>query len=335
MTMMKLKRAGTLLILLAVCLASIGCGDKQFVEQIAKFEAGINDTTTAVAVYYSELNTFEREIYLQEVWLDKKKQVGTSEVVGGKIVRTPLAGQVFSAESIKARIDAIQALGKYGSSLAKLAGTQAPAEFAAASKTAGENINGLVGTFRELSKPEKSDATAEAYVGPFGAIATIVGVIGQLVLEKKRDEALTKAVKEGAPQVRTIISLLEKDMKDVISPLRSTGTHQLLAGLVDRYNKNTKCLADGSPGCLNDDQRKKLLDEIRIAQVRYETAVAFNPSDLLSSLQKAHEALVEYAESGRKIQNLTQLVEALTVFRERAAIVAEAVLQLRELRRNS
>jgi len=315
-------------------LASIGCGDKRFIEQITKFEAGINDTTTAVAVYYSELNAFEREIYLQEVWLDKTRKVGVAETNAyGKVERTPLAGRVFSAESIKARMDAIQALGKYGVTLAKLAGTQAPAEFAAASRTAGENINGLAGTFRELSSG--SDASANSYVVPFTAIASIVGVIGQLVLENKRDQALTKAVREGAPEVRKIITLLEKDLSEVVDPLRRTGSQQVLAGLVNRYNQNTKCLAERRQGCLDDDQRRRLLDEIRLAQIRYETAVAFNPGGLLGSLQKAHDSLVEYAESGRKVRNLAQLVEALTIFRERAAIVMESVIQLRELRRNS
>jgi hypothetical protein len=315
------SRTLAVVLLFSVIAGLTGCGDKQFIKQVDEFQKGIDDTTDAVGIYYTELNSFERDLYLKELLFDKSKEVGLSQVVKGKIEPTPLAGRTFSAASIKARMDAIQTLGKYGKQLASLAGTDAPERLAAASKGVGENINGLVTTFKTLS----GDPTASSYVGPFEALGAIAGVIGQMILEAKRDAALTKAVKDGAPQVRAIIKLLQQDLETVIKPLRETGTKQIVADLTKQYN-------DGRDK-MSDSDREKLLGKIQLAQERYEIAVAFNPGDLLSSLEDAHNALVKYSESGRKISNLAELVGGLETFRERAAVVATAVKQLRDLRR--
>lgn len=309
-------------LLLSLIVFITSCSNKQFVKQIDEFQGGVDNTTTAISVYYSELNEFERELYLQERLFDPSKEVlTTTRDAKGNKVPSALVGQTFNAESIKARTDAIQVLGTYGKRLAELAGSDAPTRFAAGSQSIGDNLKSLGGTFSQLT----DDPTAEKYVAPLGALGTLFGAIGQLILESKRDTAMTKAVQDAAPQVRTIIDLLENDLKSVIGPLRLTGTKQALSEIIVNYNdkRNTMSL----------EERRQALEEIRRAQARYDMAVAFNPSDLMSSMREAHEALVKFAASKRKPQNLAELVSALDVFKERAQVIATAVLELRNLRR--
>jgi DNA-binding FrmR family transcriptional regulator len=304
-----------------------GCSNnKEFVKKIDDFQTSVNLTTTAIGTYYLELNSFERELYLQERLLDPSKEVLTTErnpKDPSKIIPTALAGRVFSAESIKARTDAIRLLGAYGRNLAELAGTDAPARVAAASKVLGENLGRLGTTFDNLT----GDQTAKKFVAPAGALSAAFGVIGQLVLEEKRDAALTKAIQEAAPQVRIIIDLLEEDLETVIVLQQLTGTKAALTELITYYNKNRQNL--------NLEERRKALDEIYRAQERYDIAVAFNPSGLMSSLRDAHEALVKYATSDRTPQNLASLVSSLEVFKERAETVAAAVSQLHDLKKGT
>ncbi len=313
-------------VMLSLAVMGAGCGNKEFARKIDVFQKGINLTTTAVGTYYSELNSFERELYLQERLLDSSKAVSLTERAPkepSKKIPTALAGRVFNAESIKARTDAIRYLGAYGRNLAEIAGTDAPSRFAAASKVLGENFSELGATFDKLT----DDKTAGKFAAPTKALSTIYGKIGELILEAKRDAALNKAVKEGAPQVRVIIDLLEEDLKTVIRPQQLTGTQQALSELVNHYNANRSKLSL--------EERRKALDEIRRAQERYEIAVAFNPSDIMSSLRDAHEALVKYATSERKPRDLASLVSALEVFKERSEVVATAVLQLRNLKKGT
>lgn len=311
-------------LLLCLTVGIAGCSNKQFVKQIDEFQGGVDNMTTAIGTYYSELNEFERELYLQERLFDPSKEVlTTTRDASGKRVPTALVGQTFNAESIKARTDAIQILGTYGKRLAELAGSDAPTRFAAGSQSIGDNLKSLGGTFSQLT----DDPTAQNYVAPLGALGTLFGAIGQLMLESKRDAALIRAVQEAAPQVRIIMNLLENDLTRVIGPLRLTGTKQALAVIVNNYNNKRNAMSM--------EERRQALEEIRRAQARYDIAVAFNPTGLMKSMKEAHEALVKFATSKRQPQNLAELVSALDVFKERAQVVATAVLELRNLRRGT
>jgi hypothetical protein len=60
--------------------------------------------------------------------------------------------------------------------------------------------------------------------------------------------------------------------------------------------------------------------------------VIFTPADVVSGLRDAHNALLKYAQSGRKTPDLAELAASLEVFRERAASAAEQVMKLRKIR---
>jgi hypothetical protein len=91
------------------------------------------------------------------------------------------------------------------------------------------------------------------------------------------------------------------------------------------------------PGCkvlptLTFAARQALLSEIASTQTRYEAAVVFTPADALGGLRDAHDALLKYAQSGRKNPDLAELAASLEVFRERAASAAEQIMKLRKTR---
>lgn len=323
--------------LLFLALNGSGCVTANFKEPITAFQQSIDTANITIGTYYTELNQFERELYLEERLLadiddDKKKEVMMYE--GGK--PTPILGQTFSAESIKARTDAIALLGIYSRRLAELAGSDSPTRFAKGTKVLGENLAQLENTFKSLSKSNDStaskpnDSTALSYTEP---IRTIVSVVGQMFLESRRDEALTAAIQKGAQPVREVLDLLENDLVNIIAPLQRTGTMQILADSINYYNRLIKM---NEYKAMNPQQRyqarQKALDDIRRAAERYEIALTFNPSGLVHGMKEAHEALVKYAQSDRKPENLAELVSAMEVFDNRVRQIAVAVLQLRDLR---
>lgn len=309
------------LVLLCVVLAATSCGNQRYRALIATFEESVETTSAAVGSYFTELNEFERELYLQDRVLDPSLEVAATD----DGVPTPLVTPVFDPDSIKARMEAIRLLGVYGRRLAELAGTEAPAKFASNVEALGGNLEGLANTFGSLKdkkEGKKEDATAEKYAGP---VAKIIGVVGQMILERKRDAALTAAIRDGAPAVRNILDLLENDLNEVVNPQRRTGALVTLASLTNDYNERREGMSKSA--------RKEALEEIRRAAHHYELVLATNPAELIQSMRDAHEALVRYAESDRRPENLAEVVARLEEFHRRAQRVSEAVHELRQLRK--
>src|SRR5205085_4597375 len=101
-------------VVISLTIAITGCDNKEFTKRIVEFQTGVDTTTTAIGTYYSELNDFERDLYLQERLFDPSKEVLTVERDPNdpsKKLPTALVGETFNAESIKARTDAIRLLG--------------------------------------------------------------------------------------------------------------------------------------------------------------------------------------------------------------------------------
>jgi hypothetical protein len=270
-----------------------------------------------IRTYFTEMNDFEREVYLRRALYDPGLEIGAT--TGGQ--STGLL-PVFSAASIKARTDALALLTAYGERLAALAGADAPTRFNAGSTVLGANLAGLAGTFEALGSPpagEAADSTAAAYAGP---ISTIIGIFGEMILDSRRDRALIRAVNEGAPAVDTILNQIDADLRLVISPQRTTGLLQQLAGSVRYYNTNR--------ASLTFPQRQALLSEVDSAASRYQAAVAGQPNEAVDGIRDAHAALVKYANSPRSPKDLVALSSAIETFNNRLRPIVESLRKLEE-----
>ncbi len=317
----------TVLLLLVASLGT-GCVTANFTKPVGSLKSSIDTASAAVGSYFTELNSFERDLYLEERVFDPQLRVEKTDADGNP---TPLVGRLFTAESIKARMEAIALLGTYANRLAELAGSDAPTKFSSAAQVLGTNLTNLADTFGSLSG---KDPTANNYVGP---ISQIIGMMGEFYLEKKRDALLERAIKEGSPKVNTILDLLESDLQKVVVPLRQTGIAQSLAARVTAYN-NTKDAAgqtvDGAArrAALTVSQRQELINGIKSAAQKYDTLIAFNPTEAISGIREAHAALGKYAESDKKPKDYSELISAVEGFQNKAERIAAAVQQIRELR---
>lgn len=326
----KRKRRIMGLSLLLVILFLTACDNAEFKKQIGEFQKAIGDSRLAIEAYYLEMNQFERDIYLLRRELDAKQDLAviyaheTPEdvtlIVNDKAL---YINGPFSSKSIQARLDAIKLIGLYGSRLAELAGTNAPAAFETETAALGGNIVNLAQTFQELAGTGK-DAGAAAFAGPVGKL---VGVVGRLFLERKRDKALISAIKEATPQITGVTAQLNRDFVDVVNPQRRIGIKATLALLVNFYNDER--IKAGS----NRNERKKTLAEINDISRKYELLTASNPQAIVQGIEGANQALLAYANSGRKDADFTQLVAQIGEFRDRAKEIAEAIKEIRAIER--
>ncbi len=296
-------------------LSASGCATAQWAKPIGDFKESVDASVAVIGAYYEDLNAYERALYLENAYLNPKEEILWTDATGKP---TPLAGRVFSADSIKARLDALRLVSTYARRLADLAGSDAPTRFASNADVLGASLSGLATRFGELPS---GDSSAKAYIGP---VSTLVGVIGRIVLERRRDAAISLAISEGDKPVTDILNQFEKDLAAVVEPLRATGEKLVLAELVNDYNI--------SRATLPADERRRKIDRIAGAADNYFKAIASNPASLIAGLRDAHRAMVTYAASPRQPADLGEFAAALEVFANRVEAAATGVRAIRDAR---
>jgi hypothetical protein len=298
---------------LALVLALLpGCKTPgSFREPIARFQQGTTQAGSALGSYYAQLNRFERDLYLDDRLYDASLEVLATDASGP----TPLLGKVFSPESIQARMDAIALLGVYAERLATLAGSEAAGQLPEGAKVLGTQLGSLGRQLETLAG--RGDATASRYVEP---VTTLVGVVTSLYLENQQGAALQKAIEQGSPRVNAIIDLLEADMVGVLGPQRLTGARQALASRVMYYNTHRDRLSLA--------ERRAVLADIRQAAEDYEALVVANPVELARALRDAHEALLRFSLTDRKLASFEDLSAAMRAFQGRVETAAAAVQRI-------
>ena len=314
--------AARVILTLAVVLAGSGCVTANFTRPVASLKQSIDTAGSAIGGYYTELNRYERDLYLEGIACDPALRVEMTDANGNP---TPLLGQKFSAESIKARMDAIALLGIYAGRLAELAGNSAPQKFSAGVTALGTNLSELQTTFADLGA---GDRTARNYVGP---VSQLIGIAGEMYLEKKREDLVKTAVEQGAPRFNAIVDLLEQDMVGVIEPLRSTGLKQTLAARVSAYNNVDGHDALAVRRKMTVAERRDALTAIQNAADQYDAFVASNPTGVITGMRDAHAALLKYAESKHNPSDFSELLSAVEAFQAKAERLAVAVRQIQAL----
>ena len=106
-------------------LSQVACATSNWSQPIGEFKRNVDGSVAVVATYYGSLNEFERHLYLENAMADPDVRIATKDETGKP---TPLGGQVFSARSIKARMDALALVSLYARRLADLAGTRSADE---------------------------------------------------------------------------------------------------------------------------------------------------------------------------------------------------------------
>jgi hypothetical protein len=283
-----MSKARTSVFVLFGSMLLTGCLNNRYIAPVTTFSNSTTQTITTIGAFYTSRNSYEVQLYLDDVAADPNVAVSTTDAKGNP---TPLGKPVFSPASIKARLDALSLVGVYATRLYDLANTSAPSDFATASTALGTNLSKLNTTFQGLGA---GDPTANAYVGP---ISSLVGTIGKMYLNGKRNALVKQAIEEGGPQVNTILSQIKDDMDNIFSVEVITGDNEQLASAVVAYNKDR--------ASLTYDQRVARLAEINTLSDAVAAATASAPSQLVGSMLAANNALLKSANAPKQDKQLT------------------------------
>jgi len=308
---MRTRQLARLPATVALVLGVTGCATNQYRAPIGAFRDDTQRTVGVLRDFYQSRNTYEVDLYLNGVAADPTFEVLTADSNGP----TPLGTTTFLPASIAARLNALDLVGAYASRLAALASSDAPSRFRDAAGLLGQNLASLDKTFQRLSG--ESDPTASRFISP---IASIVGAVGEMVLERKRDELIAAGLEKGEGPVQEVLGLVRDDLDRVFSLQVATGERERFATLVAAYNRDRSKLSY--------EQRKSRLEEIKAAH-RARTAVAGAvPSALVTSMLDAHAALVALARSPRRPANFAEFNDALELWASRVEYLSGQIKSL-------
>ena len=350
-------RTMTRCLVCAALLFAAGCASLDgFQKPIADFSTSVQKGNIAIGEAYRNMNPLAREAYYLSVLTDDRVLLAETDSEGRP---TPLKEDVWSVDSITARLNALQMLSTYAERLAALAGTDAPQRARAAIARAGGSVSGidntlvalrklraaeeladvekgnnriseiaaeilsaeqseLVNTFIGLSKTKAEDALADIsaheYIVP---VSKVLGLLCETYLERRIENELVDAIKDAKEDVDKILELLETDLKRVRPNgelIWKEGRLSLRVYRMDKWNG------------MDFLERTELVKQFQTLQNKLKLAQSTTPFEIISRIQRAHDALFKYATSDRKKPDLEELIVRLDNLSKDIEVLAEMVL---------
>lgn len=297
----------TALVLLAGCSSTTG-----YKKPISDFQNASSVVTDSARIYVSQLNKTERDAYID-------RQVSAAN----RITLTDIEKkQVFSLYEIQARLDALSELSKYGELLGQLANSDAPERITASAEDLATSLEKLETDIGKINR-----SSNKAFSRAIGPATRFIGEIARLVVEKKIQEALNKAILSGEEPVVHLIRAIRDDLI-LAYERKQTAISDNRVVYVDGYE------IERSKANPNIDALRKRGEELKSSLDAWESFPASNPSEGLDAMATAHAALVDYARSPKSTADLATFAAQMDIFVSRAKRVGRAVQQLQAINNN-
>lgn len=296
--------------------ASSAC-QRAYKDPIDTLQKSTVEATRAIATYYTALNQQERDLYFLTLLLNPGERV---EEVTAQGKETPLLANSFDPVAVQARMTLMTQLATYADRLSALAGNEAPKELRTSLMALGSNLENLQTTFADLAR-NRADEQATAYISP---VSTLIAVVGEAALAKRRDKAIQQAILQGESPINQILDFLTKDLDKYVFLAQKTGDDQKLTQLMVAYN------ALANRKSIPRDELKKRLDEIQRAAEQLRLTRTNRPSDVLRALKKAHVALVSVAKEPTTFQ---QFQASVLAYETQVDLFLKAAQRINELRK--
>ncbi|XOF33224.1 MAG: hypothetical protein ACL93V_14625 [Candidatus Electrothrix sp. YB6] len=220
---------------------------------------------------------------------------------------------VIKKEDLQARMAALDALTEHGRMLIELANSDAPERTGAAVNSFDDAVLKLTDS---LDK-----ASSDQFKRKAGAFATIAGEVSKLVMAKKIEKALDKAIRASEKHVSALIELLRDDIVVRLPALQRIRLHGARIAAADVYNK----ILEDSPDDL--EKLKSAATGIKKAEDAWEDFLSF-PDPGFEKMAEAHKNLVKYAKGSKNPKNMIELVAVMNEFADQAKIIAGAMKEL-------
>lgn len=300
------------IITVAIALLAGACAHPSaYKAPVTKFRNASAVVIESTQAYLMALNKTERDHYIDD-------QVASEAPI--QLIRIEEV-QVFGAEAIAARLDALDQLADYTELLYRLATSDAPETIKGKAKDLGSALSNLSGEVSGLTGADNGGFKKAA-----GAVFPIIGEVLKAVVEQKLEDALKKAATTGAGPVNTLIEAIKIDA-EVAYERKRNALSKRRADAAVAYNTEAVKGSKAASGTL-----RRLADVISNTEDQWEAFQTARPAAGLAAMQSANLALEKFARTPRpQITDFASFVDAMEVFASAAARLGQGVRHLSEL----
>lgn len=253
------------------------------------------------------------------------------------------ARRVYTANGMRARLDALESLKKYVDLLAELVDSDKPEKVTEAANALGNSIDKLTAQIVDLGEPSGSGASEddptetaqekasrERFKATVGIFSKAVSVILSAAGNRKRDNALKRAVVDADPAVSEIMSGLTADFRIFwANETRDANTEMIKA--FQAFNVETQALKDAKGTRPDTNELNALRGNVISAVNARDTLLATNPTEAVENMAKAHKELVRCATEPTK-ENFRASLEAVQLYLSAATRLGSAIVKLHRIK---
>jgi hypothetical protein len=290
-----------------VFLLQVGCGPEDYQKPIQQFQDASNVVINTTRAFLNNMNLIEQNATLDTAIFEKKP------------VDMPALDKVriISAEEIKIRTDALDALAQYTTNLAQLTQNKPKSEIGESTTKLSASIKTLADDARKIPGGFFDNAK---FSGIASATAAAVGAVAQLIVQHKARREIEQSVAANDAAITALINHISDEA--VGSYLRQQA--QLGAyGVQLSRDYQFELKANPDPVLL-----LSLGSRIKNYRIQQSELSRANPAPAIDKMRKAHEALVTYANSRRSPKTLAELITAAQDFADAAQPLGQAVQAL-------
>lgn len=300
-------RGRMLVLTTASALVLSGCISPAFRESVGQFGAATKAAMTAQSERLGRVSNNERDEIRQDL-AERRAEIVFDTTTCARLIQGQEGGpcllRVRGGDPVAtvARYENIAALGQalsaYGDSLVALAAdsTEDQAKFASAVTAAGTSLSNLHDAIRKAGGAETNDLS-----GPIGAIAGLVGELGNLYFQHRRNAVLRRVIIAGEPAVHRAIGLLRE-----AAIWAAQRERRLLGREAQQAGSQSRRVVNNPASSVADIRQAHslFLDSVDAIN-RYDTQVR-----LFDALIEAHTRLVRAAQRGASTAELQAALES-------------------------
>jgi hypothetical protein len=214
--------------------------------------------------------------------------------------------QIVSPQELKVRTDALDALSKYTTDLASLAG-------GASLKTFGQNLQGLSKNLKQTATdaaslpgvPKASFLKNKEFPGLIGEAVTAIGGLAALIEGRKAQNEIKAQILANDKTLTAISEAIGEEIGLAYERQRNKDSARE-RNLTIEYNNSLT----GSDVFLS----LLLVQQVEASRAQMAALANANPAKAVAAMQKAHSAMVQYVASGKRMADLESLVVAVGGF---------------------
>ncbi|MGD9679899.1 MAG: hypothetical protein AB7W16_01835 [Candidatus Obscuribacterales bacterium] len=290
-------------------------------QTVAKYDSGVQQALPALKEFYMRANDFQRDVYFDDLLLDPKKEMGLTQ----DNKDTPLLHK-YSDREINARILALGLISNYSKALLQLSD---PSK----AKTAESDLRSIGNRIGEISRRLGVIAKAAPLVGAYATTAgEFAGLANKYWTRMKQEAALRETIREGAPRIANLLSLLEADASVFSEGIYKNAAQRKLNKYMSYYNEQFAQQPGDGAGSMTAN-RMEFLRRAQASAERYNTVSELNPSAALARMRKVNQDLLDWATAPKKQPfDINQLADDIDSYLDDVDTITNAASRIQSTR---